>query len=71
MKQRLKNKITSSFGIALLGLAIIFFITDKLGKVDFSLWEMAAVALLGWVFLWSKDTLLEGITMGIFKIKEK
>jgi hypothetical protein len=37
--------------------------------VDFSWMEMVGTAVLGWVFLMAKDTLLEGIFLNIFKIK--
>ena len=37
---------------------------------DFAAWSsIIPVSLLGWVFLWSKNSLLEGITLGLFKIR--
>ena len=71
MKVRLKNWITSIFGGLLMALAITLFILTKLGTVDFSMWELVAIAVLGWVFLWAKDTLIEGLFLGMFKVKEK
>ena len=71
MKARLKNWITSVFGGLLMLLAIAMFVAEKLDKIDFSWIEMVGVAVLGWVFLWAKDTLIEGLFLGIFKMKEK
>ena len=52
-------------------LAIAMFVAEKIDKIDFSWVEMVGVAVLGWVFLWAKDTLIEGLFLGIFKMKEK
>jgi len=69
MKTRLKNWITSIFGGVLMALAVTMFILNKMGTIDFSWLEMVGVAVLGWVFLWAKDTLIEGLFLGIFKMK--
>ena len=70
MKARLKNWITSVFGGLMMLLSIGMFVANKLDKIDFSWIEMVGVAVLGWVFLWAKDTLIEGLFLGIFKVKE-
>jgi hypothetical protein len=33
--------------------------------------ETASVAILGWVFLTARDTLLEGVFLNLFKINKK
>ena len=73
MKKRLKNYISTIFGALLMLVALTMFILDRIPSagIDFSLFEMTAVAVLGWVFLFAKDSLIEGIFLGIFKVKAK
>ena len=68
----LKNKITSIFGGILMLMALVMFILNRipLYDVDFSYMEMVGTAVLGWVFLMAKDSLLEGIFLNIFKINK-
>jgi hypothetical protein len=73
-KQRvLKNWITTVFGTLAMFIALAMLIANRIPavNVDFSWLEMIGTALFGWVFLMAKDTLIEGLFMGIFKIKEK
>lgn len=74
MKQRiLRNWITTIFGSILMLVAVTMLIANRIPQVnvDFSWVEMVGTAVLGWVFLMAKDSLLEGLFLGIFKIKEK
>ena len=74
MKQRIiRNWITTIFGTLLMFTAIAMLIANRIpeANIDFSWMEMVGTALLGWVFLMAKDSLIEGLFMGVFKIKEK
>ncbi|HKK43084.1 MAG TPA: hypothetical protein VJ963_11790 [Bacteroidales bacterium] len=74
IKQRvLRNWITTIFGTLLMFAALAMLIANRIpsANVDFGWWEMVGTALLGWVFLMAKDSLLEGVFMGIFHVKEK
>ena len=66
MTDRLKNLKTSAIGVVVLGLGIYLLSTGKIGTTEF-----IAMTVMAWVFLAAKDSLLEGITAGIFKIPEK
>ena len=50
--------------------AITMYVLSKVKGYEVSLAETASVAVLGWVFLTARDTLLEGIFMNLFKIKK-
>ena len=65
-KERINNLKTTTMGIIVLivGVVIIF-----LGKTD--TWGFIALMLLAYVLIMAKDTLIEGITMGWFKLSEK
>jgi len=66
MKKRLKNWITSILGVLLF---IFAGVALYLGK--FSVWESLPLFALGYTFLMAKDSVLEGLTMGILKVKSK
>ena len=51
--------------------AITMYVLSKVKGYEVSLVETASVAVLGWVFLTARDTLLEGIFMNLFKINKK
>ena len=73
-KQRiLKNWITTIFGTMLMFGALAMLIANRIptANIEFSLWEMILTAVLGWVFLMAKDSILEGLAMGLFRVKEK
>lgn len=70
MKERLQNWLTTSIGAVLMLTAIIMYVLSKIKGYEVSLVETASVAVLGWVFLTARDTLLEGIFMNLFKIKK-
>lgn len=74
MKTRIiRNIITTVFGSLLMFTALAMLIANRIPdvNVDFSWMEMVGTALLGWVFLMAKDSLLEGLFLGIFKVKAK
>lgn len=70
MKERLQNWLTTSIGAVLMVTAIVMYVLSKIKGYEVSLVETASVAVLGWVFLTARDTLLEGIFMNLFKIKK-
>lgn len=73
-KQRvLKNWITTIFGTLAMFGALAMLIANRIPivNVDFSWYEMIGTALFGWLFVMAKDSLIEGLFMGMFKIKEK
>jgi len=71
MKERLQNWLTTSIGAVLMLTAITMYVLSKVKGYEVSLVETASVAVLGWVFLTARDTLLEGIFMNLFKINKK
>lgn len=71
MKERFKNKITSWIGVILIAVAIFLYVAGKYSdKFETSTLELATIAVLGWVFLTARDTLLEGLFLNVFKIKK-
>jgi len=72
-KQRIKNYITTIFGSVVMFGALVMLVINRLPNtdVDFSLFEMILTALFGWIFVMAKDSLIEGLFMGVFKVKEK
>lgn len=70
MKDRLQNWLTTAIGAVLMLTAITMYVLSKVKDFDVSLIETASVAVLGWVFLTARDTLLEGMFMNLFKIKK-
>jgi hypothetical protein len=71
MKERLQNWLTTCIGAVLMLTAITMYVLSKVKDFDVSLIETASVAVLGWVFLTARDTLLEGMFMNLFKIKKE
>jgi len=72
MKERLKNKLTSWIGVILIAVAIFLYVAGKYSdKFETSTLELATIAVLGWVFLTARDTLLEGLFLNLFKIKKE
>lgn len=69
----LRNWVTTILGSLLMLFAIVLYLFSKLGKFDFEFTfvQLLPVVLLAWVLLMAKDSILEGITMGFFKIKSK
>jgi uncharacterized membrane protein YczE len=71
MKQRLTNWITTIIGAILMLTAVGMYVYSNINpQVDFHIMEMVLVAILGWVFLTARDTLLEGVFLNFFKMKK-
>ena len=70
MKTRFKNKATTIFGLMfwslMFAIAIKAFIKDEL-TLSIILGQLTPLAFIGWVFVMAKNSLLNGITGGLFK----
>ncbi len=71
MKERLQNWITTIIGALIMLLAVVLYVMEKFYDFEIGYLEMAAILVLGWVFLTARDTLLEGLFLNLFKIKKK
>ena len=71
MKARLQNWLTTIIGAILMITAITMYVLSKVKGYEVSIMETASVAILGWVFLTVRDTLLEGVFLNLFKINKK
>jgi hypothetical protein len=70
-KDRLREGTTTFIGLLFLLSAVGMIVMNIFFEKDFAAWSaIIPIALLGWVFLWSKNSILEGITLGIFKANE-
>ena len=66
-----QNVITTILGTIIISAGIgLFFYGRITGKFEFGLPMFIPTMLLGWVLLMAKDSLLEGITMGVFKLNK-
>lgn len=66
-----QHTVTTVLGTLTMLAAIVLFFWGRLSdKFEFGLGTLIPVLLLGWVLLMAKDSLLEGITMGVFKLKK-
>ena len=75
MKTRFKNIITTVFGLLIWGidlahLIVKLFFTDgfEADAKQVSIWVL--IACFGYVFVMAKDTLIEGLTFKLLKIKK-
>lgn len=69
-KYRLREGITTFIGLLFLIATLTMIVMNLFYEKDFAAWStIIPISLLGWVFLWSKNSLLEGITLGLFKVK--
>lgn len=50
--------------------AICMYVIGKFEGHEFNALEITLVAVLGWLLLNAKDTILEGVFLNIFKIKK-
>jgi hypothetical protein len=67
LKDRLREGTTTFIGLLFLLSAVGMTVMNIFFEKDFAAWSsIIPVALLGWVFLWAKNSILEGITLGIF-----
>ena len=62
MMERLKNLKTTAMGLVIFALGTFLFYSGKIEVLQY-----ATLAVLAWVFVAAKDTILEGITGGLFK----
>ncbi len=74
MKERFKSVITTSFGVLILlfgGVMIYFKTKCFLNDMDcrFTIQEIVTVFILGYTYLVAKDSLIEGLSLGLFKKK--
>ena len=68
-KHRLREGITTFIGVLFLIGSLIMIVMNLFYEKDFAAWStIIPISLLGWVFLWAKNSLLEGITLGLFKV---
>lgn len=69
-KYRLREGVTTVIGLLFLIATLTMIVMNLFYEKDFAAWPtIIPISLLGWVFLWSKNSLLEGITLGLFKVK--
>lgn len=71
MKVRFKQWVTTIIGtlIMLSGVIAIFLgIFNIITPIN--IWTIVVVEFLGWVFVAAKDSILEGITLNILKLKK-
>lgn len=66
---RFREKYTTIIGALIMLAAISMYVVSKFTDFEVSYIELGAVGVLGWVFLTARDTLLEGIFLGLFKRK--
>lgn len=64
---RFREKYTTIIGALTMLAAISMYVASKFTDFEVSYIELGAVGVLGWVFLTARDTLLEGIFLGLFK----
>ena len=70
LQNRLREGITTLIGFLFLLGSIAMVVMNRFFDEDFAAWStIIPISLLGWIFLWAKNSLLEGITLGIFKTK--
>lgn len=68
---RLREGITTIIGLFFLLCSLGMVFMNMFYEKEFNIFtSIIPVSLLGWVFLWAKNSLLEGITLGLFKNKE-
>lgn len=67
--ERLRNWITTIMGTILMIAAVAMYVMGKFKGHEFNALEITLVAVLGWLLLNAKDTILEGIFLNIFKMK--
>jgi len=70
LQNRLREGITTFIGFLFLLGSLSMVVMNLFFEKDFAVWStIIPISLLGWIFLWAKNSLLEGITLGIFKTK--
>ncbi len=70
LNNRLREGVTTVIGLFFLLGAFGMVVMNLFFEKDFAAWStIIPISLLGWVFLWARNSLLEGITLGLFKGK--
>jgi hypothetical protein len=70
LKNRLRERTTTVIGLLFLLSALLMIAMNLFYEKDFAAWStIIPISLLGWVFLWAKNSLLTAITLGLFNIK--
>jgi VIT1/CCC1 family predicted Fe2+/Mn2+ transporter len=70
LQNRLREGVTTFIGFLFLIGSLSMVVMNLFFEKDFAVWStIIPISLLGWIFLWAKNSLLEGITLGIFKTK--
>ena len=70
LQNRLREGVTTLIGFLFLLGSLAMVVMNLFYDQDFAaLSTIIPISLLGWIFLWAKNSLLEGITLGIFKTK--
>lgn len=68
MKNRIiKNRVTTILGLLIWIVTVGLFISDKFGYGEMTIMETVTMLMIGWLFFMSKNSLLKGITLGLFK----
>ena len=65
MKDRFKSLVSTIIGLAVSSVAIIMWYQGKIDGV-----ALGTALALGWTYIAAKDSLLQGVTCGLFKKKE-
>ncbi len=68
-----RNWVTTLIGALLMAAALFLYVASKMPEphFEYSFIQLLPAIALGWVLLWAKDSILEGISLGLFKIKAK
>jgi len=70
LQNRLREGVTTLIGFLFLLGSLSMVVMNLFFDEDFAAWStIIPISLLGWIFLWAKNSLLEGITLGLFKNK--
>ena len=70
LQNRLREGVTTFIGFLFLIGSLSMVVMNLFFEKDFAVWStIIPISLLGWIFLWAKNSLLEGITLGIVKTK--
>jgi hypothetical protein len=70
MKTKIKNIITSIFGILLMTAGLTFYVLSKKFDFEFSLLELFVVEALGLLLLWAWNAMLQRFVQKTLGIKK-
>ena len=64
LQNRLREGITTLIGFLFLLGSLAMVVMNLFFDQDFAAWStIIPISLLGWIFLWAENSLLEGITL--------